>query len=194
MGLLHAVLAVNTEYITDVDEMKSKDIAIVGILLAVGVILRFFMVLIDLPMTPNVIIAFYCLAIILIRPKIHEAILIGIVGAALSFIVSSSIFRPANFISEPLGALVCFSLYALIQNRSNLAPGITTFAATLVSGVSFAIIALAAVSMGIVISKATIIGLVTVFIPIIVVTAVVNAIIAQILFIPSNRVLLRGQE
>ena len=122
--------------------MKSKDIAIVGILLAIGVILRFFLALLDMPMTPNVIIAFYCLAIILVRPKIHEALLIGIVGAALSFIVSSSIFRPGNFISEPLGALTCFALYALLQNRTKLAPAVTTFCATLVSGVSFAIIAL----------------------------------------------------
>ena len=174
--------------------MKSKDIAIVGILLAVGVILRFFMALLDLPMTPNVIIAFYCLSIILVRPKIHEALLIGLVGAALSFIVSSSIFRPANFISEPLGALVCFALYALLQNKPAYAPGVTTFVATLVSGVSFAVIALAAVTMGIVISKSTIIGLVTVFAPIIIVTAVVNAIIAQILYKPASRVLMRGQE
>jgi hypothetical protein len=174
--------------------LKSKDIAIVGILLAVGVILRFFMALLDLPMTPNVIIAFYCLAIILVRPKIHEALMIGLVGAALSFLVSSSIFRPANFISEPLGALVCFALYALIQKRTSFAPGITTFVATLASGVTFAVIALFAVTQGIVVSKATVGGLVATFIPIIVVTAIVNAIIVQLLFIPSNRALMRGRE
>ena len=172
--------------------MKSKDIAIVGILLAVGVILRFFMALLELPMTPNVIIAFYCLSIVLIRPKIHEVVLIGLVGAALSFLVSSSIFRPANFISEPLGALVCFGVYMMTQNRMQLAPAVTTFLATLVSGVSFAIIALVAVTQGIVITKATVAGLVTTFIPIIIVTAIVNAIIVQLLFIPSNRVLMRG--
>jgi energy-coupling factor transport system ATP-binding protein len=174
--------------------MKSKDIAIVGILLAVGVILRFFLALLDLPMTPNVIIAFYCLSIILIRPKIYEALGIGIVGAALSFLVSSSIFRPANFISEPIGALVCFAVYAVIQNRTVIAPGITTFLATVVSGVTFAVIALFAVTYGIVVTKATISGLVITFVPIIVVTAIVNAIIVQILFKPANRVLMRGPE
>jgi hypothetical protein len=35
---------------------------------------------------------------------------------------------------------------------------------------------------------------VAVFVPIVVITAVFNAIIVQILYIPSNRVLLRGQE
>jgi hypothetical protein len=60
--------------------MKSKDIAIVGILLAVGAILRYFLVMLHTPLTPNMIIAFYCLAIILIRPKVYEALGIGIVA------------------------------------------------------------------------------------------------------------------
>jgi hypothetical protein len=174
--------------------MKSRDIAIVGILLAVGVILRFFLALLDLPMTPNVIIAFYCLSIMLIKPKIYEALGIGIVGAALSFLVSSSIFRPANFISEPIGALICFGLFAVLQNRTVIAPAVTTFVATIASGVTFAVIALMAVTYGIIVTKATVSGLVITFIPIIVVTAVVNAIIAQLLFKPANRVLMRGQE
>lgn len=59
--------------------MKSKDIAIVGILLAVGAILRYFLAMLHTPLTPNMIIAFYCLAIILIHPKVYEALGIGIV-------------------------------------------------------------------------------------------------------------------
>ncbi|NMB79895.1 MAG: hypothetical protein GYA23_12470, partial [Methanomicrobiales archaeon] len=96
--------------------MKSKDIAIVGILLAIGAILRYFLAMLHTPLTPNMIIAFYCLAIILIAPKIYEAIGIGFVAGILSMLISGSIFPPANLVSEPIGALVCFAVYTLIKN------------------------------------------------------------------------------
>jgi hypothetical protein len=175
--------------------MKSKDIAIVGILLAIGAILRYFLAMLHTPLTPNMIIAFYCLAIILIAPKIHEAIGIGLVAGILSMLISGSIFPPANLISEPLGALVCFGVYALIKNKSKLAPSATTFLATLVSGFSFAIIAIIAVAP-VLLKKynGDLMSFVVVFVPIVVITAIFNAIIVQILYIPANRVLSRGQE
>ena len=95
--------------------MKSKDIAIVGILLAIGAILRYFLAMLHTPLTPNMIIAFYCLAIILVRPKILEALGIGIVAGILSMLISSSMFPPGNLISEPLGALACVGLYAVLN-------------------------------------------------------------------------------
>ena len=76
--------------------MKSKDIAIVGILLAIGAILRYFLAMLHTPLTPNMIIAFYCLAIILIQPKIYEALGIGIVAGILSMLISSSMFPPGK--------------------------------------------------------------------------------------------------
>ena len=174
--------------------MKSKDIAIVGILLAIGAILRYFLAMLHTPLTPNMIIAFYCLAIILISPKVYEALGIGLVAGILSFLISGSIFPPANLISEPLGALVCFAVYALIKNKSKLAPVATTFLTTLVSGFTFAAIALIAVAPAILAKYATIQGFIIIFVPIVVITAVFNAIIVQILYIPANRVLSRGEE
>jgi hypothetical protein len=174
--------------------MKSKDIAIVGILLAIGAILRYFLAMLHTPLTPNMIIAFYCLAIILIAPKSFEAIGIGLVAGILSMLISGSIFPPANLISEPLGALVCFAIYGLIRNRTRLAPTATTFVVTLVSGFSFAAIALIAVAPKILEKYATMEGFIIVFVPIVVITAVFNAVIVQILYIPANRVLSRGEE
>ncbi|HOX36004.1 MAG TPA: hypothetical protein P5217_05150 [Methanoregulaceae archaeon] len=175
--------------------MKSKDIAIVGILLAVGAILRYFLAMLHTPLTPNMIIAFYCLAIILIRPKIYEALGIGIVAGILSMLISSSMFPPANLISEPIGALVCFGLYAAIRTRTNLAPSITTFVSTLASGFSFAGIAIIAIGATYLAKyNGDFMAFVAVFVPIVVITAVFNAIIVQLLYIPSSRVLLRGQE
>jgi len=171
--------------------MKSKDIAIVGILLAIGAILRYFLAMLHTPLTPNMIIAFYCLAIILIKPKVLEALGIGIVAGILSMLISSSMFPPGNLISEPLGALACFGLYAVLKEKIGGA-AVTTFITTLVSGFSWVAVSLVAVSFGFAALKTTMIGYMTVFVPIVVITAIFNAIIVQILFFPANRVLNRG--
>jgi membrane protein insertase Oxa1/YidC/SpoIIIJ len=175
--------------------MKSRDIAIVGILLAIGAILRYFLAMLHTPLTPNMVIAFYCLAIILIMPKVYEALGIGIVAGILSMLISSSIFPPANLVSEPIGALVCFGLYAVLRNRTKLAPTVSTFLTTLASGFSFAAVAIIFVGATI-LSKyqGDIMGFVAVFVPIVVITAVFNAVIVQILYFPASRVLMRGQE
>lgn len=175
--------------------MKSRDIAIVGILLAVGAILRYFLAMLHTPLTPNMLIAFYCLAIILVRPKVYEALGIGIVAGILSMLISSSIFPPANLISEPIGALVCFGLYAALRNQTRLAPTITTFVTTLASGFTFAAVAIIFVSATILAKyNGDIMGFFVVFVPIVVITAVFNAIIVQILYFPASRALMRGQE
>jgi Tryptophan transporter TrpP len=174
--------------------MKSRDIAIIGILLAIGAILRYFLAMLHTPLTPNMIIAFYCLGIILVSPKIYEALGIGIVAGILSMLISGSIFPPGNLISEPVGALVCFGVYAAIKNRSVLSPSITTFIATLASGFTFAAIAIIAVAPQIITRYATMGGFILIFVPIVVITAIFNAVIVQILYIPSSRVLMRGHE
>jgi hypothetical protein len=175
--------------------MKSKDIAIVGILLAIGAILRYFLTMLHTPLTPNMIIAFYCLAIILVQPKVYEALGIGIVAGLLSMLISSSMFPPANLVSEPIGALVCFALYAAMKNRTKFAPMLTTFFATLASGFTFAAIAIIFVGATILTKyNGNLMSFVVVFVPIVVITAVFNAVIVQVLYIPSSRVLVRGQE
>ena len=175
--------------------MKSKDIAIVGILLAIGAILRYFLAMLHTPLTPNMIIAFYCLAIILIQPKVYEALGIGLVAGIISMLISSSMFPPANLISEPVGALVCFGLYAAMKSRTKLAPTVTTFLATLASGFTFAAIAIIFVGATILTKyNGNLMEFVVVFVPIVVITAVFNAVIVQILYIPASRVLVRGQE
>jgi tripartite-type tricarboxylate transporter receptor subunit TctC len=56
-------------------------------------------------------------------------------------LISGSVFPPANLISEPVGAYVCYIFYELLRHRENLAPLVTTFIATLASGFTFAGIA-----------------------------------------------------
>ncbi len=86
--------------------MKSKDIVIVGILLGIGAIVRYVSLIAPGPITSNLVIAFYSLAIVLVAPRVKEALGIGIVAGIICALISHSLFPPANLISEPIGALV----------------------------------------------------------------------------------------
>jgi hypothetical protein len=182
--------------------MKSQDIAIVGILLAVGAIVRYVATtMVPGPITSNLVIGFYCLAIILVLPKYPEALGIGIISGIICSLITHSVFPPGNLISEPVGALACLTLYMLIKDRIKLvAPGITTFVATLASGFTFIALAVLFATKGIT-DKAVAAGgdptnavnaFITASLVIVVTCAIVNAIIVQILYIPASRALMRG--
>lgn len=169
--------------------MRSNEIATISILLTIGAILRYFLTMLHTPLTPNMVIAFYCLAIILISPRIHVALAIGIVAGVLSMVISSSIFPPANLVSEPIGALACFSLFLVINGRTILSPTLTTFLATLASGFTFAIIATIAVPDKVLTKYPTMWDFILVVVTIVVVTAIFNALIVGILYPPAKKIL-----
>ncbi|MDD3406489.1 MAG: hypothetical protein PHP13_00225 [Methanomicrobium sp.] len=178
--------------------MKSRDIAIVGICLAVGAILRFIANMFPGAIVGNPIIALYCLSIILIMPKFKEAFGIGIVAALVSMLISHSIFPPANLISEPLGALTCAAIYGLIgegkkfEKISLVSPAITTFIATLVSGFSFiAVCMIVMLGSFISVPGGTLIGFFSLVAPIVVFTAVFNCVVTQILYFPAKKIISR---
>lgn len=180
--------------------MKSQDIAIVGILLAVGAIARLIATaLVPSPIVPNFVIIFYCLAIMLITPKFKEALGIGIVGGIISALISHSIFPPANLISEPLGALVCIAVFLALRNRTKIAPAAATLAATLTSGIIFVgiVMILVMVAPEMLYKTFTASSLYAFFtlmmVTIILPTAILNTVVAQILYIPAARVLSRGR-
>ena len=175
--------------------MKSRDIAIVGILLAIGAILRYISNVVPGAIVANPIIALYCLAIILIAPKARDALGVGIVAGILSALISHSIFPPANLVSEPLGALVCLFVYMFLKEKVPLAPGISTFIATLVSGFAFLLISLAVIIAGVIakpFDSFTIGFFILTLSPIIILTAVANSVITQVLSIPSFKIMMRG--
>jgi len=95
--------------------MKSKDIVIIGILLGIGAIVRYVSLIAPGPITSNLVIAFYSLAIILVAPKVSEALGIGIVAGIICALISHSLFPPANLISEPIGALVAVLSLTIIN-------------------------------------------------------------------------------
>lgn len=172
--------------------MKSRDIAIVGILLAVGAIIRYMSLLIPGPIVSNLVIAFYSLAIILIVPTFREALGIGFVAGIICALLSHSIFPPANLISEPLGAVVCLGTYLALEGRTAFAPAVTTLFATLASGFSFILVALLAVAPTVLGKFGTVGAFLAVTVPIVLITATVNAVVAQALEVPASRALSRG--
>ncbi len=170
--------------------MKSRDIAIVGTLLAVGAIIRYISLLIPGPIVSNLVIAFYSLAIILVVPTFREALGIGVVAGIICALISHSIFPPANLVSEPIGAVVCLATCLLLKERFILAPAVTALITTLASGFSFVFIALFAVAPMILGTFGTAGAFLAVTMPIVLVTAAVNAIVAQVLAVPASRALL----
>jgi energy-coupling factor transport system ATP-binding protein len=171
--------------------MNSREAAVIAVLLAAGTILQYFISLPGLLLTPDVITAFFCLGIILFRPRIHEALGIGIAGGFFSMLIPGSILPWANLVSGPAGAYACYYFYETFRD-GRAAPLATTFAATLVSGCTFVAIA-TVVIYGTILSRFGNFGeFFMAYLPIIIGTAALNAIIVQALVLLSGREMVRG--
>jgi len=165
--------------------MSTRDIILAGILLAAGAVIRMFFP--KLPVTPNFIIAMYCLTILLIRPRLLEALAIGIVAAILSQLTSGSPIPFLNFVSEPIGCLVAYAIarprYRLAIGTYSFKPSLVTLIATLASGCTFVIIlSIILMSKG---KGAKYVMILSVVLP----TAIANTVITQLAYEPLKRVL-----
>lgn len=172
--------------------MNSRDVTLIAVLLATGTLLQYFISPLSLLLTPDVITAFFCLGIILIRPKIHEALGIGIAGGFLSMLIPGSILPWANLISGLAGAYACYYFYESFRDGRDLAPLLTTFSATLVSGCTFVAVVTVFLSETILSRFGNFGAFVVVYLPIIIGTAVLNAVIVQALVLLIGRVRARG--
>ena len=89
--------------------VSTQDLILVAVLLAAGAVLKLTVssFLTFAGMKPNFMIAMYCLAIILVRPKLFQAVLIGFITGLISQIPMLNATPLVNLASETLGALVC---------------------------------------------------------------------------------------
>ena len=117
-------------------------ILVVAVLLAAGAVLRVATntIFSFTPLKPNMVIAMYALAILLIRPKFLEALAIGLVaGIICMFLPGATPY--ANIASEAIGAVVVVLLiklpFAMKTGKVSFQPAIITFFATLCSGYTF---------------------------------------------------------
>ncbi|QDR83169.1 tryptophan transporter [Sporomusa termitida] len=154
--------------------------AVTAMLLAIGAILRLVSPSIA-GVSPNWIIAMYCLAIVLFRPSFRRAMSIGLVAGALCLATSKSVFPYGNLISEPVGALVCACIVSLPVNmkagRLDLRPALGTVGGTLASGLTFT--TLAKIILGLPL-QVYLYGM----LPVVLTVAAANTVIAQALYYP----------
>lgn len=164
---------------------RLMSVIVAAVLIGIGAALRAFAPPIG-TMTPNFVIGMYCLAIILIRPRITGALAIGIVGGVVSMLTSKSPIPYLNLFTEPVGALACFLLVKGLPDSSFfkylLKPVLATFIGTVASGGFYVLLNKLFLNM----PTAVAVGL---FLSVVLTTAAVNTVVAYVLYLPSQKVL-----
>lgn len=166
-------------------------LVLIAILLAAGAVLKLTVgsLLASMGMKPNFIIAMYCLAIILVRPKVGQAVIVGLLAGALCQIPMLNATPLLNIPSELLGALACGLLIRVPMNiggKLDLNPLVTTFVSTLISGGVFAALS---IYINVVSTGGDIFVAFAAYAAIILGTATFNAVIVQVLVVPLRKVL-----
>lgn len=170
--------------------VRSKQMAVVAVLLAIGAVLRAVTPPIA-GITPNFVIAMYCLAILLIRPKMGGAIGVGLVGGAVAMIFSKSPIPYLNLISEPAGALACALIVCYLPEFSlknySFKPILAAAIGTLVSGLVYITLNFKfALNLP---PDKMMIAFNTAFITVVIPVTAINAVLAQILYAPAKKFL-----
>ena len=173
--------------------LQAMDIVVAGILIAAGAVLRlytppFFGI------TPNLVIGMYCLAILLIRPGFKEVLGIGLVAAAVCHFTTKSLIPYINFISEPVGAIVAGLLvmapFDLAIKKYSFKPFIVTLLGTVASGLTYVF----SLKFLILFIDTPSNPALTYLLMVVVVTAVVNSVLAQVLYYPIKTALGKKDE
>ena len=159
--------------------LQIRDLILVAVLLAAGAVLKFFVgSLINLGgMKPNFIIAMYCMAIALINANVAAAAVIGILAGAICQFFPGTPYL--NFASEFAGAVVMSLLPKL--GKIDFKPAAATLFSTFVSGGLYTVLLIFALRA----DKATLAA----YIPIVLCTACINAVLVQLLYIPLKMTL-----
>ncbi|WP_241157270.1 MULTISPECIES: tryptophan transporter [unclassified Adlercreutzia] len=162
-----------------------QDLILVAVLIAAGAVLKLTVssFLSFGGMKPNFMIAMYCLAIILVRPKVYQSVIIGLLVGLVSQIPMLNATPLVNIASEVLGALVCGILVSVLAKvaadnkacQNAVFPAVITFVSTVVSGYTFALI------VGVAVAHLDPIAVFGVYAVMVLGTAVMNAVVAVIL-------------
>ena len=167
------------------DGLSVRDLILVAVLIAAGAVLKLTVssFLTFAGMKPNFMIAMYCLAIILTRPKIYQSVVIGLLVGVVSQIPMLNATPLVNIASEMVGALVCGILVTVLAKvaRDNktcqnvVFPIVITFISTVFSGYTFAMI------VGVAVAHLDPLAVFGVYAVMVLGTATMNAVLAAIL-------------
>ena len=164
-------------------------LVLVAVLFAAGCILDFTVAkaLSIGNIKPNFLIASFCLAILLVRPNVIQGAIIGALAATLMQFNAS--IPGLNYVCDiPAAIVMTLMIMAYVRvfpkdaaRKFSVFPLISSFIATVISGMIFATIA----SFFILHSPNTVL----VMLPIILGTAVFNAVVVEVLYTPIRLVL-----
>ncbi len=171
----------------DRGKLDIKALVLLAILIAAGFILNFTVGKSVYALTagaigPEFIISAFCLTILAARPNIAQALVMGLISAAVIQLTTSSPF--IDFAAEGIAAMVM----ALIVNAGMRTPAakfiplIATFVTTVLSGLIFMVIKLAVMGF----APEVLSVLPAAMIPVIFATAAFNAVLVAVLY-PSIR-------
>lgn len=163
-----------------------KSLVLLAVLLAAGFILNFTVgkaisAVSGGAIAPEFIVSAFCLTILIVRPNLLQALVIGLISAAVIQVTTTS--PGIDFVAEGVAAAVM----ALIVNAGMgtgakaIIPTIGTFVTTFLSGFIFMVIKMAMMGF------AT--ELAAVMMPVIALTAVFNAILVGALYLPVRKAL-----
>lgn len=174
--------------VTTVDHGKLdlKALTLYAILLAAGFVLnltvsKFFSGLTGGFLSPEFIIAAFCLEILIIKPNIGQAAVIGLLAGVVIQITAS--VKGPDLIAEPIAAVVMALLVSAFaeSKAKGLLPLVGTFVVTFISGIIYAVI------FSFLIMKNP--AFVGVMAPVVAATGVANAIIVAALHLPIKKAL-----
>ncbi len=171
-----------TVSVTDASKglLDISSLILLAILLAAALILNMTLgnALAMTGIKPQFIIAAYALAILLTHANAGQAVIYGLLAAAVTQLSTS--IPGLNFVTEAAGALTMVALVASGLGKK-VNPLVAAFGATLVSGALFAIIGTLIMGFGLEAALPKV--------PVVLSTAVFNAVVVQALYIPLAKVL-----
>lgn len=171
----------------DRGKLDVRALVLLAILLAAGFILNFTVgkavsSISGGMISPEFIISAFCLTILVVRPNIGQALVIGLISAAVIQITTTSPF--VDFAAEGIAAMLMAGIVNAAGKNGQVKPAIAivaTFLTTFVSGVIFMIIKMAMLGV---------IGeLAAAMLPVVAMTAVFNAILVGALYLPIQKAL-----
>lgn len=170
----------------DHGKLDLKALTLYAIILAAGFVLnltvsKFFSGLTGGFLSPEFIIAAFCLEILIIKPNIGQAAVIGLLAGVVIQITAS--VKGPDLIAEPVAAVVMALLVSALSDSKakGLLPLVGTFIVTFISGIIYAVI------FSFLIMKNP--AFVGVMAPVVVATGVANAIIVAALHLPIKKAL-----
>ena len=186
----HTTTQARTVTSADHGKLDVKALVLLAVLLAAGFILNFTVGKVISGATggaisPEFIISAFCLTILVVRPNVAQALVIGLISAAVIQITTTSPF--IDFAAEGVAAMLMAVIVkaGMRGSAKSFTPALGTLVTTVVSGLIFMVIKLAVMGF----APEVVSVLPAAMLPVILATGVFNAVLVGALYIPIKKAL-----